>query len=130
MIMARKKDLKVHRRVGIAMSVLPSAQRSAVSRVLASPSAFTDHAADLTNVKKLTPTGEKLYLMKVTPQIRLVYSKSGDSIEVLDLVERATMDRLAQKNSARAVDRDSGAKDDQAAASKTKPRKLADLAEK
>ncbi len=128
--MTRKKDLQVHRRVGIAMSVLPSAQRSAVSRVLASPSAFTDHAADLTSVGKLTPTGEKLYVMKVTPQIRLVYSKSGDGVQVLDLVERATLDRLARKKSAKAVGRDHGAKDDRAAASKAKTRKLADLAEK
>ncbi len=128
--MARKQDLKVHRRVGIAMSVLPSAQRNAVSRVLASPRTFTHHAADLTHVKKFAPTGEKLYVMNVTPQIRLVYSKSGDSIEILDLVERATMDRLARKKSAKAVDRDNGAKEDRAAASKTKTRKVADLAEK
>jgi hypothetical protein len=130
MIMTRKKDLKVDRRVGIAMSVLPSAERNAVSRVLASPSAFADHAADSTCVEKLAPGGEKLYVMTVTPQIRLVYSKSGDDIEVLDLVERATMDRLAPKKSGKAVDRDKGAKYNGPATSKTKTRKLADLAEK
>jgi hypothetical protein len=130
MIMPRKKDLKVHRRVGIAMSVLPSAQRTAVSRVLSSPSAFTDHAAELTSVEKLAPGGEKLYVMTVTPQIRLVYSKAGDSIQILDLVERATMDRLAPKKSGKVVDSDKGTKNSRAAASKTKTRKLVDLAEK
>ena len=128
--MAQKKGLEIHRRVGIAMSVLPSAQRSAVSRVLSSPSAFTHHAADLTNVKKLAPAGEKLYMMKVTPQIRLVDSKSGDSIQILDLVERATLDRLARKKTGKAVDRWKGATDGGAATSKTKSGKLADLAKK
>jgi hypothetical protein len=129
-IMTRKKELQVHRRVGIAMSVLLSAQRSAVSRVLSSPSAFAERGADLTSVEKLAPAGEKLYVLNVTPQIRLVYSKPGDGIQVLDLVERATVDRLAPKKSAKAIDRDKGAKDDRRAASKTKTRKLADLAEK
>ncbi len=128
--MPRKKELTVHRRVGIAMSVLPYVQRTAVSRVLSSPSAFTDHADDLTSVEKLAPGGEKLYVMTVTPQIRLVYSKAGDSIQILDLVERATMDRLAQKKSGKAVERDKGAKSSRPAASKTKTRKLVDLAEK
>jgi hypothetical protein len=130
MTMPRKKDLKVHRRVGIAMSVLPSAQRTAVSRVLSSPSAFTDHDADLTIVEKLAPGGEKLYVMTVTPQIRLVYSKSGDRIQILDLVERATMDRLAPKKSGKVVDREKGAKSSRPAASRTTTRKLVDLAEK
>ncbi len=44
-------------------------------------------------------------MMKVTPQIRLVYSKSGDSIQILDLVERATMDRFAPKKVARVTGR-------------------------
>jgi hypothetical protein len=130
MIMTRKKDLEIHRRVGIAMSVLPSAQRSAVSRVLSSPSAFTHHAADLTNVKKLAPAGEKLYVLKVTPQIRLVYSKSGDSIQILDLVERATMDHLAPKKTAKVIDRRKGAKHDRPTGSKTETTKLADLVKK
>jgi hypothetical protein len=130
MIVTRKKDLKVHRRVGIAMSVLPSAQRSAVSRVLASPSAFAHRAAELTNLKKLAPTGEKLYVMNVTPQIRLVYSKSGDRIEILDLVERATMDRLAPKKTGRAVDRQRSAEDERPPASTSKTRKLAAIAKR
>jgi hypothetical protein len=130
MTMARKKELEIHRRVGIAMSVLLPAQRSAVSRILSSPSAFSDHAADVTNVRKLAVAGEQLYMMKATPHIRLVYSTSGDSIQVLDLVERATMDRLAPKKVAKVTGRHEGAKDDRPAASSTKAGKLADLVKK
>ena len=128
--MARKKDLEIHRRVGIAMSVLPSAQRSAVTRVLSSPSAFTDHAADLSNVKKLAVAGEQLYMMRITPQLRLVYSASGDSIQVLDLVERATMDRLAPKKVASVTGQHKAAKDERSAASKSKTGKPVHLAKK
>jgi hypothetical protein len=128
--MVRKKDLEIHRRVGIAMSVLPAAQRSAVSRVLSSPSAFTARAADLSNVKKLAVAGEQLYMMKVTPQIRLVYSKSGESIQVLDLVERATMDRLAPKKVAKVIGRHQDATHNRPAASKIKTAKLVQLAKK
>jgi hypothetical protein len=128
--MAGKKDMEIHRRVGIAMSVLPSAQRSAVSRVLSSPGAFTHPADDLTNIKKLAPVGEKLYVMNVTPQIRLIYSKSGERIQILDLVERATMDRLAPKKTIKGIDRRKGAKDARSAGSKTGTEKLADLAKK
>jgi hypothetical protein len=128
--MARKKELEIHRRVGIAMSVLPSAQRSAVSRVLSSPSAFIDYAADLSNVKKLTVAGEHLYLLRVTPQIRLVYSTSGGSIQILDLVERATMDRLAPKKVASVTGQHKGTKTEKPAASKTKTGKSVHLAKK
>ena len=51
--MAAKRDLKIHRRVGIAMSVLPPAQREAVGRVIHSLRSFTEYAADSARVKKI-----------------------------------------------------------------------------
>ena len=36
-------------------------------------------------------------MMRITPQLRLVYTETGDVIQILDLVERATLDFFSAK---------------------------------
>jgi hypothetical protein len=99
--MAVKKSLEIDRRVGIAMSVLTPTQREAVDRVLRSPRSFFEFSADSTRVKAIEAPGQQLYLLRVTPQLRLVYATADDGIQVLDLVERATMDRFSSRKARR-----------------------------
>ena len=52
--MAAKQELKIHRRVGIAMSVLPPASSARPwVRVIHSLRSFTEYAADSARVKKI-----------------------------------------------------------------------------
>jgi hypothetical protein len=62
--------------------------------------------------------------MKPALKIRLVYSQSGDGTQILDLIARATMDRLAPKTLTKAVFRHKGATDGRPAASSDKARSL------
>jgi len=103
--MAVKKDLNVHRRVRIAMSVLPPPQRDAVNRVIHSSRGFTDYTSDSARVKKIESPGEQLYMIRITPQLRLVYTETGNAIQVLDLVERATMESFSAKKARKKVGR-------------------------
>ena len=98
--MTAKKGFDVHPRVGIAMSVLSPTERKAVARAIRSPEDFDLCAADPTRSKKLE-TPDELDVLRVTPQIRLVFKQMGKGIEVLDLVDQATIDRFATRKPAR-----------------------------
>lgn len=99
--MAAKKGLDVNRRVGIAMSVLSPAEREAVGRLIQSHRDFERYAARPGKVQRLA-TSDPLYTLRVTPQIRLVFKRADAGIEVLDLVEQATLDRFAKRGGKRA----------------------------
>jgi len=47
-------------------------------------------------------SGQPLYMMRVSPSLRLIYTMVGDTIYVVDLVERATLDRFALQKAAKA----------------------------
>jgi hypothetical protein len=104
-MMTVKKDLTVHRRVRIAMSVLPSPQRDAINRVIQSSRYFSDYTSDSARVKRIEASGEQLYILRITPQLRLVYTETGDAIQILDLVERATIDNFSGKRARKRMDR-------------------------
>jgi hypothetical protein len=94
--MAKSRRLEVDRRVGIALSVLPPSQQSVINRIINSPRDFARLAGDPGRVQLLHSSGQPLYLMRVTPRLRLVYTMIGETVYVLDLVERATLDRFAR----------------------------------
>src|SRR5262245_33865855 len=97
--MAKLKDLEVDRRVGIAMSVLPPSQRNAVQRVIDSPQSFAQATRRPGSVRHLHTSGQPLYLMRVSPKLRLVYTMVGETPYVVDLVEGATLARFAHRKS-------------------------------
>jgi hypothetical protein len=124
--MSKPKGLEVDRRVGIALSVLPRSQRSAVERVIESPQAFIDVADRPGQVHVLHTSGQQLYMMRVTPTLRLVYTFVGETVHVLDLVERATLDRFSPGNAAKGSTKRKGTK----GRPKSGSQKPADFAEK
>ncbi len=99
--MAKSKGLEVDRRVGIALSVLPSAQRHAVERVIRSAQAFATVAAIPGRVHQMPTSGQPLYKMRISPSLRLIYTMVGDTVYVVDVVERATLDHFAASKTAR-----------------------------
>ena len=99
--MAKTKGLEVDRRVGIALSVLPTVQKHAVERVIRSPQSFATAAAVPGRVQQMATSGQPLYKMRVSPSLRLIYTMVGDTVYVVDVVERATLDHFAAKKNAR-----------------------------
>jgi hypothetical protein len=101
--MAKSKGLEVDRRVGIALSVLPASQKAAVERVVSSPQTFTQAAATPGRVQQMRTSGQPLFMMRVSPNLRLIYTMVGDTIYVVDVVERATLNHFATRKAARAA---------------------------
>ncbi len=100
-VMAKTKGLEVDRRVGIALSVLPSFQKHAVERVIRSPRSFETAAAMPGRVQQMATSGQPLYKMRVSPSLHLFYTMVGDTIYVVDVVERATLNHFAGRKAAK-----------------------------
>lgn len=100
--MGKAKGLEVDRRVGIALSVLQPAQKAAVERIVRSPQAFARAATSAGRVEPLPASGQPLYMMNVSPELRLVFTKIGDTVHVIDLVEQATLDHFAASGTGKA----------------------------
>ncbi len=92
--MAAGNGFHVHRRIGIALSVLSDAERKAVQAVLGSRQSFERNLKDRARVHRL-PSSEELCLLDVTPDLRLVFRQAESQIEVLDLVGQETLDWFA-----------------------------------
>ena len=95
--MAKLKGLEVDRRVGIALSVLPPSQKTAVERIMRSPHTFARAAAAPGRVQQMRTSGQPLYMMRVSPGLRLIYTTVGDTVYVVDVVERATLKHFAAR---------------------------------
>jgi len=95
--MSGRKGFSIDRRVGIATSALAPAQRAIVSRVLDSPQSFDAFASDSSRVGRVKNPGQDLYTLRITPNIRLIFTKTADGVQIVDLVERATLNRFAVK---------------------------------
>jgi hypothetical protein len=93
--MANVKNLEIDRRVNIAMSVLSSSQKAMIAKIIRSPQAFAAFAAVPRRVQQMRITGQPLYMMKVSRSLRLIYTTIGETISVVDLVERATLNHFA-----------------------------------
>lgn len=119
--MARTKGLEVDRRVGIALSVLPSAQKLAVQRVIRTPQSFAAFAAQPGRVRQMATSGQPLYMMRISPSLRLIYTTVGDTVLVLDVVERATLNHFAARRAAERATKDRMTKESPGAAAKKAP---------
>jgi hypothetical protein len=101
--MVKSKGIEVDRRVRIAMSSLPPAQRAAVEQVMSSPESFT-HAISAPGQSQIMRTsGQPLYKMRVASNLRLIYTIVGDTYHVLDVVEKATLNHFAAPKAAKAA---------------------------
>lgn len=92
-------ELVIERPVKIAMQVLTPGEQRAVGRAIGSAQAFLELAKRPGRVTKVS-SAQGLSKMRVGPNLRLIFRQSPDRIEVLDLMERATLDRYAHKKPA------------------------------
>jgi hypothetical protein len=88
--MAQAKEVTLHRRARRTLDVLSPSERASVERalsLLADPSANDFVKANVYRLRTPDPT----YLMRATPEIRILFDTTSDGIQVLDVVYR---DRL------------------------------------
>jgi mRNA-degrading endonuclease RelE of RelBE toxin-antitoxin system len=95
--MAHETVFIIDHRVKIAMDALSDSQRDDVAQAIRN---LRDHAGQPGRAEKLSTgkTGKTLYKSRVgSSGLRLIFSVDGDTIFVLDLMSKRTMDRLGPK---------------------------------
>jgi hypothetical protein len=94
-------DYQVDGRVSIAMDALDDRERLAVAQVINDRDNFLASTADRRKVRKISKT-EPIYALNGPDGLRIIYSKVGDRILVLDLMHQLTLDRYARAEPSKA----------------------------
>jgi hypothetical protein len=88
------KDFEVDPGIRIGLDALTPDDRRAVEEAIRSTESFLARTADPGQVFRLRPNDPYIAL-KVTPRLRLIYTREGDRIEVVDLMNQGVLDRYA-----------------------------------
>lgn len=95
--MEREKGFEIDRRVAIAIDALTPKQKEGLGQVLCDKEHFIKYASVPGRTQRLSAK-EPVYEMRVgSSGLRLIYSKVGDNIDVLDVMHKKTMDRFGPK---------------------------------
>jgi hypothetical protein len=87
-------------RVSIALDALDDKQKSAVGGVLTDRAHFVASTSDSRKVRRISKI-HPYYALSVPSGLRVIYSKVGDDIVVMDLMRQATLDTLGQRKAAK-----------------------------
>jgi hypothetical protein len=87
-------------RVSIALDALNDTQKRAVGEVVVDLDHFLAHTADSGKVETISKT-RSVYALSVPVGLNIIYKKTGESIEVLDLMGEETLRRYGAKKAAR-----------------------------
>ena len=82
---AAANDFFVERTVRIGLDALSPEERQIIEDATRTKARFLALIADPKNVEKLRPTAP-YYSLKITPELRLIYTREGDRIDVLDRI--------------------------------------------
>jgi hypothetical protein len=102
---AAANEFVVERTIRIGLDALSPEERQIVEDVTRTKANFLAQIADPKNVEKLRPNAP-YYSLKITPDLRLIYTQEGERIDVLDLTNQAWLDRYASKGSDRSQSAD------------------------
>jgi hypothetical protein len=100
-VMKTSPGFHIDGRVSIALDALDDEQKSAVGGVLADRAHFVASTSDSRKVRRISKI-HPLYALSVPSGLRVIYSKVGDDIVVMDLMRQATLDTLGQRKAAKA----------------------------
>jgi len=90
---------KIDERVAIALDALDDDQREVLHSVLRDREHFLSRAADPRNVRRISKS-QPIYALKVPSEMTIIYKRTGDEIEVLDLMGETTLERYGAKQKA------------------------------
>jgi hypothetical protein len=106
-VINKTPSYRIDGRVSIALDALDDKQKQAVSGVIADRDKFLASTTDGRNVRKISQN-DPFYVLRVPTGLRIIYSKVGDDIVVMDLMRKATLDRYGPRKLAKT--RKSGSK--------------------
>jgi hypothetical protein len=95
----RLPGYQVDGRVSIAFDALDDKQKQVVGGVLTDRHQFLASVSDNRKVRRISED-PPLYSLKVPSGLRIIYSRVGDDIVVMDLMRQVTLDRYGPKASA------------------------------
>ena len=95
------QDFVVEPRVRMGLDAMTPKERRIVEDVTRNKKRFLAKAADPKNVERLRATAP-YYLLKITPELRLIFTREGDRIVVEDLRTQGFLDWWASLPSGRA----------------------------
>jgi hypothetical protein len=95
-VIKKSPDYQVDGRVSIALDALDDKQKRAVGGVITDRDHFIASTADSRKVRRIS-RNDPFYALKVPSGLRIIYSKVGDDIVILDLMHQATLDRYGQR---------------------------------
>jgi hypothetical protein len=88
------KDFEVDPGIKVGLDALRPEDRRAVEEAIRSKESFLARISDPSQVFRLRPKDPYIAL-KVTPRLRLIYTREGDRIQVVDLMNQGFLDRYA-----------------------------------
>jgi hypothetical protein len=88
------KDFEVDSSIRAGLDAATPEDRRAVEEVIRSKEDFLARIADPSRVFRLRPN-DPYYALKVTPRLRLIYTREGDRIAVEFLTNQGFLDRYA-----------------------------------
>ncbi len=83
-------------RVSIALDALNDKQKQDVTRVIADRDNFIANAANRRRVRKISKDSP-VYALSVPSGLRIIFSKVGDDIVVMDLMRQAVLDQFGER---------------------------------
>lgn len=83
--MGDAKEIQLHRRAEMALDAFPEAERKQVERALERLAGHPDAQAMLNDVRKLSISNPD-YIMRATPEVRVLFNETPRAIQVLDIV--------------------------------------------
>jgi len=92
------KDFEVDPRTRTGLDVLTPEDRRTIEEAIRSKEDFLARISDPSQVFQVRPNS-RYYALKVTPRLRLIYTREGDRIIVEDLMNQGMMDLLSSPDS-------------------------------
>lgn len=89
-ITRKSPGYRVDGRVAIALDALDDEQKREVTGVLADRARFIASTADRRKVRKISK-GDPLFALSIPFGLRIIYSRVGDDIVVMDLMHKANL---------------------------------------
>jgi hypothetical protein len=96
-VIKKSPDYQIDGRVSIALDALDDEQKRAVGGVITDRDHFIASTADSRNVRRISKN-DPFYALRVPSGLRIIYSKVGDNIVVMDLMHQATLGRYGRRN--------------------------------
>jgi hypothetical protein len=89
-VMQKTPGYRVDQRVSIALDALDEDEQRAIRRIIKDRAHFLASAADRRKVRRISKT-HPFYALSVPSGLRLIFSKVGDEVVVMDLMHEAVL---------------------------------------